>query len=240
MKCPGFLILILLFSKMAVFSQDTVFYNVNMQIVTTRTDAVYYELKDSVPANPLLLRMYYMNGGIRSENNYADIDRRIYNGEQKVWYPSGVLKRCVQYTRGSIEGSLKTYWDNGRLKREDVYRKGALLSGQCYTRRGKKTDYESYYILPSFPGGHKALLAYIRDHFNYPEVSLNKGFSGKVVVSFVIAENGSISNVAVSQSLDPDIDQRAVRFIQEMPDWIPAKEDGQPVRCTYFFPISLM
>lgn len=91
---------------------------------------------------------------------------------------------------------------------------------------------------PSFPGGQGALMAYLRDHINYPAVAQENGVQGRVVLQFVVEPNGSISGVKVVRGVDPSLDKEAVRVVNGMPNWIPGKQNGQAVRVRFTLPVQ--
>lgn len=91
---------------------------------------------------------------------------------------------------------------------------------------------------PSFPGGQGALMAYLRDHINYPAVAQENGVQGRVVLQFVVEPNGSISGVKVVRGVDPSLDKEAVRVVKGMPNWIPGKQNGQAVRVRFTLPVQ--
>ena len=92
--------------------------------------------------------------------------------------------------------------------------------------------------MPSFPGGDKALLEYLSNNIKYPVVAQENGVQGRVVVSFVVEKDGSITDVNVVRSVDPSLDKEAARVVKSMPRWIPGKQNGSAVRVKYNVPVS--
>ncbi len=92
--------------------------------------------------------------------------------------------------------------------------------------------------MPSFPGGQSALMSYLANNIKYPVVAQENGVQGRVVVSFVVERDGSITDVQVVRSVDPSLDREAQRVVKSMPRWIPGKQNGQAVRVKYNVPVS--
>jgi protein TonB len=92
--------------------------------------------------------------------------------------------------------------------------------------------------IPSFPGGQGALLEYLASHVKYPVVAQENGVQGRVVVSFVVERDGSITDVRVVRSVDPSLDREAQRVVSSMPRWTPGKQNGSAVRVKYNVPVS--
>ena len=91
--------------------------------------------------------------------------------------------------------------------------------------------------MPSFPGGNEALMSYLNGNTKYPVVAQENGVQGKVIISFVVERDGSISDVRVARSVDPSLDREAQRVVKSMPRWTPGKQNGQTVRVKYTVPV---
>lgn len=92
--------------------------------------------------------------------------------------------------------------------------------------------------MPFFPGGDKKLMEYLKENIRYPEALADSCVQGRVVCSFVVEKNGSISNVKVAKSLDPLLDEEAVRVVNSMPKWIPGRQNGVAYRVRYYIPVN--
>ena len=91
--------------------------------------------------------------------------------------------------------------------------------------------------MPSFPGGNAALMSYLNSNTKYPVVAQENGVQGRVIISFVVERDGSISDVKVARSVDPSLDREAQRVVKSMPRWTPGKQNGQTVRVKYTVPV---
>ena len=92
--------------------------------------------------------------------------------------------------------------------------------------------------MPSFPGGTSGVMKYLSENIKYPVVAQKNGVQGRVVVSFVVERDGSITDVKVARSVDPSLDREAMRVVRCMPHGIPGKQNGSTVRVKYSMPIS--
>lgn len=93
--------------------------------------------------------------------------------------------------------------------------------------------------MPVFPGGEAALQKYILDHFRYPQVSLEDGVQGTIMVRFVVKENGSVGEVQILKGLDSYCDKEAKRVISALPRFTPGRQQGKPVKVWYQIPVKL-
>jgi protein TonB len=91
---------------------------------------------------------------------------------------------------------------------------------------------------PMFPGGSDEINKFISANLRYPKEVMKRGISGLVLLRCTIGVNGYIEQVDVIRSVDPLLDEEAVRVIKSMPRWIPGYVDGKPVRVRYQIPID--
>ena len=92
--------------------------------------------------------------------------------------------------------------------------------------------------MPQFPGGQAALLEYLAKNIKYPVVAEENGVQGRVIVTFVVERDGSITDVRVVKSVDPSLDKEAARVVKSMPKWQPGKQNGSAVRVKYTVPVQ--
>ena len=91
---------------------------------------------------------------------------------------------------------------------------------------------------PQFPGGDAALINFLNANIVYPQQAAQDKVEGKVIVQFTVKKTGKIDNVKVLRSVRKDFDDEAVRVIKMMPDFIPAKQDGELTDMPYTIPVS--
>lgn len=104
---------------------------------------------------------------------------------------------------------------------------GISRDGQiCY-----KEVYEFDYVeeKPEFPGGGSSMISYINEERRYPAKAYAAGVEGRVTCSFVVNQDGKVSNITVVRGVEPSLNKEAIRILSGMPDWIPGKHGGQKV-----------
>ncbi len=92
--------------------------------------------------------------------------------------------------------------------------------------------------MPMFPGGEQALLAYIGEHTQYPEVAKENNIQGKVIVRFCVTSKGGVDKVEILKGVDPELDKEAIRVVKTLPTFKPGKQGGKPVPVWYMVPIN--
>ena len=115
-----------------------------------------------------------------------------------------------------------------------------ILLSQLSVAQHNKTDSSGQIteVMPEFPGGQKALIAYLSKTMRYPERARESGIGGKVVTQFIVEEDGSITNITVIRSQGCGCDEEAVRVISAMPRWKPGSQNGVPVKTQFTLPFT--
>jgi TonB family protein len=91
---------------------------------------------------------------------------------------------------------------------------------------------------PQFPGGGKALVAYIQENVVYPKEAIANGIEGKVYIQFLVRKTGKIDNIKILRGLLGGCNEEAIRLVRAMPQWMPATNNGRPVDVYYTLPIT--
>lgn len=91
--------------------------------------------------------------------------------------------------------------------------------------KGSEVDRE-----PAYPGGNMGLLSDISKSIRYPKVCKDNGIEGDVLVSFVVEQDGSVSNVTAVRRVQPNLNSEAERVVRSLRRWTPGAIQGQPVR----------
>ena len=92
--------------------------------------------------------------------------------------------------------------------------------------------------MPQYPGGVGKLMEYVSMNVRYPKEAESKSIQGRVVTTFVVEKDGSITDAEVIKSVDPALDAEALRVVKAMPKWTPGKQEGKPIRVKYTMPIT--
>ncbi|MBR6884096.1 MAG: energy transducer TonB [Prevotella sp.] len=115
------------------------------------------------------------------------------------------------------------------------------LGAQAQQQKGNTEPQDVFDVvedMPQYPGGMQAMLSFLQENITYPKDAQEKKISGRVLVTFVVEKDGSISNVETVKSVFPSLDEEAVRIVKAMPNWKPGKQNGKVVRVKYTLPIS--
>ena len=115
-------------------------------------------------------------------------------------------------------------------------------TGPAQPKKEEKTDDDFIFEIveqqAEFPGGAAAMAQFIQKNLKYPEIALENGIEGTVVVEFVVERDGSITNIKVLKEIGAGCGNEAMRIVKLMPKWNPGKQRDMPVRVKMRAPIK--
>ncbi len=91
--------------------------------------------------------------------------------------------------------------------------------------------------MPQFMGGYADLKNYINTNFRVPNNL--EGTNIKMRLSFIVDENGKVSDITVTKGASPVLDEEAIRVLAKMPPWKPGTMRGKPVKVRFVIPINI-
>jgi len=222
------------------FGQET------KKITDKDTHEVYYVLKSNKSVRQ----------GNYQKNNYTG--RIVVNGYYKnglkdsTWteyYWNGItLKSQGSYSNDLRIGIWEFYDDKGVLIQKYDYTKKELV----FFQPDENEDGKKYKVIegsdtietvldrpPLYLGGFGAMMDVFGKSARYPGEAREKGVSGRVVVSFIIGNDGKPSNYHIVKSVGYGCDEEAIRVIMLLRDnWIAAVVNGKAVSVEYIMPFN--
>ena len=93
--------------------------------------------------------------------------------------------------------------------------------------------------VPSYKGGDAALMKFICDNMKYPKEAVEKKKEGRVIVEMIVEKDGSLTDIKVVKSADPQLDDEALRVVRLTDKkWTPGKDKGKTVRSKFCLPVT--
>ena len=92
--------------------------------------------------------------------------------------------------------------------------------------------------MPEFPGGNTELLKFIGESINYPHDAQINNIQGRVILKFVVNTDGSVDRIEILRSIDPSLDNEAIRVVKSLPRFKPGKQGGVPVPVWFSLPVT--
>jgi len=136
-------------------------------------------------------------------------------------------KMEVQADNRNSEMSAQKVEETTEVANEESAEKGP--------KKSPKKVYEYIENMPTFNGN---LNQWLLQNMKYPVEAMNKKEQGKVIVQFIVSENGEVSEPKIIRSVSPALDEEACRIVLAMPKWNPGKLKGKPVAVRYMLPIT--
>jgi len=183
-----------------------------------------------------LFKEYNENGSLREEGKY-EYGRRIHYSQQNIEEQTTLDNNIYKNVNEISQPKGEEMDLEQKLLRNEISHE-EYLALKHKSSSSDKNNAKNEIVMPQFKGGKTALMNYIGNNLKYPIYAVEMGIQGKVMVSFIVEIDGSISNVKVSKSLSPECDKEAVRVVSTMPKWIAGKKDGIPARIGLNIPIG--
>lgn len=250
----GFLVCFAFIQLNAQNNIDTIYTNEKNEIVS-KNQATYYKViqaqkdglfpffKYSSLNNKLYASGYYSSlsnyilegkftyynentGKVESTYNYIN---DTLNGEKTMYDSTGKIKYIEQYKNNILNGDCKYFYTNGNIRRLENYKDGNLTFGKCYKLNGEDTLYFPRNTKPKFRNG--TFQDFVNENFNND--SKIKYETGLVEIRFMLNEDGSVvkNSLIITKGSELIIlANEAIRLVKIQPNYIPAYEDGQPVK----------
>jgi TonB family protein len=116
---------------------------------------------------------------------------------------------------------------------------GSVLLFQKPLKAGISTPQDTETsISAQYPGGHDALISFIKSNIRYPESARTKGLSGIVYLQFFVEADGSLGEVKVIKGFDNECDAEALRVLKLCKKWIPVMKEGKGVKSSNTLPVK--
>lgn len=93
--------------------------------------------------------------------------------------------------------------------------------------------------MPSFMGGDlMTFRSWAMKQVRYPQIAIENNITGRVLLSFVIEKDGSLTNIKILQTPDVSLSNEAIRIMKLSPKWTPGMQRDQAVRVKYTLPLE--
>jgi len=159
-------------------------------------------------------------------------DYKGYNDDFTAVTEEGLIKN------GMRDGIWKASMDSNRTHLTEVYNNGQLISGKAVYKDGTVSEYnEVREVSPEFKGGLRNLYSFLARNLRYPEKAVKKEIQGQVMLSFIVENDGTLTNMKVVSSPDKELSQEAMRVVQLKQDWTPGTRYGRKDKFVFLLPV---
>lgn len=180
-------------------------------------------------------KIYASDTGIY-EVEEIDITRQIEEKQEELEKPKFVSPEVLNVVKDKVEVPKMLFTeDNG-----EAFDPHSIVIPKLPTQIEDKEEdvvYDFVQEQPSFIGGNPALFQYLNEAIEYPVIAIENGEEGRVLCSFIVNKNGSISEVRIVRGVSPTLDREAVHVLKSMPAWKPGKQNGISVKVKLTIPV---
>lgn len=127
---------------------------------------------------------------------------------------------------------------NSEMSAQKVEETTEVANEESAEKGPKKSPKKVYDYIEDMPTFNGNLNQWLLQNMKYPVEAMNKKEQGKVIVQFIVSENGEVSEPKIIRSVSPALDKEACRIVLAMPKWNPGKLKGKPVAVRYMLPIT--
>jgi protein TonB len=171
------------------------------------------------------------------EDEYDEDDYGTYVGDQDF---EEMIPAASEEVEEEEEFALEEEMVREEMPRVVREEKPVTAAKETTPSNGGSKDNSKIYEVaeqqPAFPSGISGLSKFLNENVS-PSV-LEKGVHGRVLASFVVEKDGSLTNFKIIKSVDPDLDKETLRLLKSMPRWKPGTMNGEPVRVKYTVPVT--
>lgn len=203
-------------------------------------NASYYKVIEPSEndSSKILASTFKNDGSLVSIEQYSNYEKKIKSGKSFTYHSNLKFKSIINFKDGKFHDTLQTFYSDGKLRRLEIYKEGKMISRKCYGTDGQDTIYFPYEMMARYPGGENAMIQYLKKNTIYPKKARKNEIEGTVYINFIVNKSGDLVKIKVAKSVDPLLDEEAIRVVSNMGKWIPGEIDGEKISLYFTLPIK--
>ena len=228
---------------------------VNLDMVGTGQNGFYAYTASNSDLNSVLAslssQLQPVYPELRADELYPSDHRAFYSSEiQAVHITTG------RYTEHNTPRDTESILDYGMMERELEYvynfvlelantdREITFRNAPAQVRTQGAEDVVAYYDCDQRPmflnstDPRQFLEKWVYQYLRYPEEAVMNGIQGTVQVNFIIGKDGKVRDVSIAKSVDPSLDNEALRVVSASPKWRPGRLRGEKVATSMTVPVE--
>ena len=228
---------------------------VNLDMVGTGQNGFYAYTASNSDLNSVLAslssQLQPVYPELRADELYPSDHRAFYSSEiPAVHFTTG------RYTEHNTPRDTESILDYGMMERELEYvynfvlelantdREITFRNAPAQVRTQGAEDVVAYYDCDQRPmflnstDPRQFLEKWVYQYLRYPEEAVKNGIQGTVQVNFIIGKDGKVRDVSIAKSVDPSLDNEALRVVSASPKWRPGRLRGEKVATSMTVPVE--
>jgi TonB family protein len=231
------ILLILMFSLTALSSNAKKIYSITVNVYSlgTKEPIIGAKVSASIHRKILYNGVTDSTGKVIIENmtgKYVSIDITDPNTKYQKGYSSYFNNKRVSEEKFVYLRWIEQDEENEFNAINEKYpNNDSIYSIHEISKQSSSSNVDSInYVPPGFPGGPGELQRFISATVRYPEDCIKKDIQGRVFLSFIIQEDGTVTNVRVDRGVNKSLDKESKRVMYYMPKWKPATLNGKAIK----------
>lgn len=167
----------------------------------------------------------------------------LNNRKEGLWTQldsNGMIESVHTYVDGKLHGKFYLYDAAGQKINEGLYGADTLISElikqPVITLPYLKSCID--YVEDKNECTEATLAHYISENLKYPSTARKMELHGIAYAQWDVMPSGQVQNIRIPSSLSNEIGTEALKVIRNMPDWMPARQDGEPMKWTMSVPLN--
>ena len=229
---------IFVFSALYSYAQtDTIYFSSSWE-VCSKEQAKFFRIV-TPKKGKYIVADYYLTGTPQMIAEASSADPLVKDGKCTYYDEQGFKSSQGLYRKNMHDGRWVQWSNHGQDSVVTEYSNGNKhTASDTLQSTGEEKVFTIVEQMPEFPGGVDEMLKFISKNIHYPETAQNDNVQGRVYVSFVIDKSGNVTDARVIRSVRKDIDDAALKVVNEMPQWKPGYQNGKPVLVAFNLPLN--
>lgn len=217
-----------LFALLLLLAVTNLYSQVRLKDYSTKVNDTCWRVDYYIPSGPLA-----------KIESYRDRKRTIPHGRFAFYNEQGSADSAGFLANGLRNGTWYYFNDKGKVYLSIEYSMGNMVSEKKYEveSKAKKEPLKEGEKESEFEGGPAGWQRYLNRNLRYPREAIVARIQGEVRIAFYVDTLGAVNDVWVFKSVERSLDQESARMMIESPQWIPAVQDGRPVKSYKIQPI---
>jgi len=223
--------LIIALNSIAQNRPKLVYFDTNFEISKEKTSEYLVE-QIKISDTAWQFSYYYTWGPCRKIVTYKDANGTIMHGSYIVFKKNGYIDTMGYYNNNFPDRDWSVMSDENLPEKKDtsIIYSPASKRIDSLVKKNSLREFTKVEVESEFRGGYEGWIKYLGKNIRYPQKALDKGIKGMVGVQFIVDKEGNVEYESIFCSVEYSLDKEALRIIRNSPKWIPALQNGKPVR----------
>ena len=206
-------------------------------VVEYYSNGKIYNIKSYTRDKKVFFKQCYdSTGNVLAENGNGKWINFLDENFNKNAYVKGQVNNGIE--EGEWRGELNNVYFAWINQKGKIVSSSSILKKTESDKSGDEAVFKPIDIVPEFPEGLMAFNRFLGRNIHYPAIARENNTQGKVIISFIIEKDGTLSDIKVARGIGDGCDEEALRVMKLSPPWKPGIQNGNAVRVAYSIPIS--